>query len=58
MVSAVNEKTYYITGLSADEKPKLTAKSNGSVFYEMDTHKWFCYDGEHLEWKNVVKVDI
>lgn len=39
MVSAVNEKTYYITGLSSDDKPKLTSKSNGSVFYEMDTHK-------------------
>lgn len=49
MLTATNEWTYYITGLSVDEKPKLTARSNGSVFYEMDTGKWHCFDGEHLE---------
>lgn len=58
MLTATNEWTYYITGLSTDEKPRLKAKSNGSVFYEMDTGKWHCFDGEHLEWKAVKKVDL
>lgn len=50
MLSAVNENTYYITGLSSDEKPILKDKSNGSIFLEMDTNKVYCFDGEHLIW--------
>lgn len=50
MLSAANEATYYITGLSSDTKPILKDKSNGSIFFEMDTQKVYYFDGEHLVW--------
>ena len=37
-------------GLSSDEKPILLPDKNGSEFYEMDTKKFYMFDGENLVW--------
>lgn len=42
-------KTFIIYGLSTDTKP-TEGVENGSVFYEMDTHNVFMFDGENVQW--------
>lgn len=46
MITAVNENSIQINGLSTDVKPKLTKKSNGARYLEMDTGDIYGYNAE------------
>ena len=49
-ITGRSEKVYVC--LSTDtEKP--TNASNGSILYEMDTKKFYMYDAENEEWKEM-----
>lgn len=48
--------TAELRGLSTDEKPvKIAGKKvdNGSVFVEIDTGKFYLFDFDNQEWKEV-----
>ena len=48
MNTSVNEHTYHLRGLSADTKPILEELSNGSSLLEIDTGKFYIFDGSSL----------
>ena len=48
MNTLVNEHTYHFRGLSTDTKPILKNLSNGSSFLEIDTGKFYIFDGSSL----------
>lgn len=48
MNTSVNEHTYHFRGLSTDQKPILETLSNGSSFLEIDTGKFYIFDGSSL----------
>ena len=48
MNTSVNEHTYHLRGLSTDTKPILKNLSNGSSFLEIDTGKFYIFDGSSL----------
>lgn len=48
MNTSVNEHTYHFRGLSTDQKPILEKLSNGSSFLEIDTGKFYIFDGSSL----------
>ena len=52
MITATNEKTYELRGLSTDEKP-VERVGNGSIFIEIDTGKVFLYDAENKVWREI-----
>lgn len=50
------EKAIELRGLSTDTKPTSfgdDAIANGTVFIEIDTGKFFMYDGENQQWKEI-----
>ena len=52
MITATNEKTYELRGLSTDEKP-VESVGNGSIFIEIDTGKVFLYDADNKVWREI-----
>ena len=48
MKTSVNEHTYHFRGLSTDKKPILGKLSNGSSLLEIDTGKFYIFDGSTL----------
>lgn len=50
------EKALEMRGLSTDTKPTVLDNeniANGTVFIEIDTGKFFMYDGENQLWKEI-----
>ena len=48
MVSVTGKSEKVYVGLETDTKP--TKAANGSIFYEMDTKKFYMFDAEGSEW--------
>ena len=46
------KKGVELRGLSTDTKP-TEGIENGSIFIEIDTGKFFMYDGENQQWKEI-----
>lgn len=46
------KKGVELRGLSTDPKP-TEGIENGSIFIEIDTGKFFMYDGENQLWKEI-----
>lgn len=44
-----NNSTYDLWGLSTDEKP-IENVPNATLFFEMDTGKWFAFNKDDSEW--------
>ena len=48
MNTSVNEHNYHLRGLSTDTKPIHEKLRNGSSFLEIDTGKFYIFDGSSL----------
>jgi len=52
MITSVDQSTYEFRGLSTDTKPTENV-GNGSLFFEMDTSKWYMFDASANTWMEI-----